>query len=222
MIETLKSLDYHFFSLLNGVHSDYFDNLMWLVSMPVVWLPLMLMFLYTIFHKGWKQALSVLLAVMLFFLITDQLTSSIIKPLVGRLRPSRDPFLAGTVHSVNGYIGGMYGFVSGHAANHVGVAMLTGLLFRNRLLWLSTMLWAWLVSYSRIYLGVHFPGDILCGAMMGCFIACLVYWLWRLYQKKNCKWQELHLFNGHDAKVLSYTVAGNFLLLALIAFFYVF
>ena len=96
-----------------------------------------------------------------------------------RYRPSHNLNLQGLVHSVNGYTGGLYGFVSSHAANSFGIAIFTALFLKNRWYWNLILLWAVLVSYSRIYLGVHYPSDVLSGAFLGAFWAGILFLLTR-------------------------------------------
>ena len=99
--------------------------------------------------------------------VLDQISSSLIKPLVARLRPSHTPLVANMLHYVNDYHGGKFGFVSGHATNTVGIAVFLGLIYHSRLIRWSLFFFALFMCYSRIYLGVHYPGDIICGALMG-------------------------------------------------------
>lgn len=110
----------------------------------------------------------VLIGVALTILLADQITSTIMKPYFARLRPSHEPTLEGLLHIVNGYKGGLYGFASGHAANTFGTATFFYLLFRNKYWWVGLLfLWALLVTYTRLYLGVHYPSDILVGGIVG-------------------------------------------------------
>ena len=107
--------------------------------------------------------------------LSDFISSGIIKPWVSRLRPTHEPALAGMLHLVNGYTGGMYGFVSSHAANTMACALLFSLLYRNKYATVALMLWVALNCYSRMYLGVHYPGDIIGGLLVGTSFAGLTY-----------------------------------------------
>lgn len=170
----LNSIDSAFLQNLNGNHTAFADGFWWAITDTISWLPLFLAIVYLILSGKGRESILILLFLALTVLLCDQL-SGLIKDLVMRLRPSRDPSLMYNIHVVNGYRGGMYGFVSSHAANTFGVAMFLGLLVRYR--WFSIMLflWASLNSYSRIYLGVHFPFDILGGAALGILLGWLMY-----------------------------------------------
>jgi undecaprenyl-diphosphatase len=221
MIEYLQGIDASVFTFLNGMHDGYFDNFMWLISNKLSWIIMIIALLYVLYRKGMKQLVLVVLAIALVILLSDQISSSIIKPIVERLRPSRNLALASTIHLVNGYRGGMYGFVSSHAANSFGVAVLLCLMLRR---WYSTvalLIWASLVSYCRIYLGVHYPGDILCGAIVGCLMALLVYWLWKKIEDKKFIGSD-EIFFDRDAKLLTAVTYCNLALLAFAAIFYSF
>ena len=111
--------------------------------------------------------------------MTDQFTSGLMKPFFERLRPSHEPALEGMVHMVSGYSGGKYGFASSHAANTFGIAMFLSCLLKVEKPWINWLfLWAALVSYTRIYLGVHYPGDIIVGALIGVAFGWLVFKLY--------------------------------------------
>ena len=172
VIDFLQRTDEAVFLALNGAHCAYADSTMWLFTGRWAYVLPVLALLYLSFRCGWKRGVMMLLAVALTILLSDQIASSLIKPLVCRLRPSHAEHIVAYV--LNGHRGGMYGFVSSHAANSFGVAVLLILLSRNRLLAACMLLWAAVVSYSRIYLGVHYPGDIICGALVGVAMAFVV------------------------------------------------
>ena len=124
------------------------------------------------------------LAVGLCILIADQVASGFCKPFFERLRPTHDPELKDIVHVVNDYRSALYGFCSSHASNTFGIATLTCLLFRNR--WYAALIFSWatLNCYSRMYLGVHFPLDIICGALLGVAAGYISYYFYKLVVNK--------------------------------------
>ncbi len=177
IIELFKGLDTHLFLIINGLHSSFFDNFMWAVSAKLSWIPLYLSVLYLLIRTFKKDAFWIIVSLVLCILISDQLASGLLKELVKRLRPSHVDSLKSVIHLLKGYEGGLYGFASSHAANSAGFALITSLIFRNRLYTFSILAWALLVSYSRIYLGVHYPGDILGGMAIGVLAALLCHGL---------------------------------------------
>ena len=179
MLERLNEIDSQLFLMLNGSDSAYWDAVMWLVTKTVTWIPLLVVVVYVILkNTGWRQALLIIFSMAIAVLLADQISSSVIKPLVMRWRPTHDAVLASSVDTVFSYTGGRYGFVSSHAANTFALFALLSLIMRSRLLTFWLFLWAALSSYSRIYLGVHYPGDILCGALLGMLIGWLTYLLY--------------------------------------------
>lgn len=159
-------LDQKLFLFLNSHHSPFFDEVMWIVSLKTVWIPLYLVIIWMVTRQYGKSALVPLLLVPVLVFIDDQ-GSQFLKNLTERPRPCHEPDLAGMVHTVKGHCGGMYSFVSGHASNSFGVAAYSSSLLGKRWYTWCIFIWAALVSYSRVYLGVHYPGDIICGAILG-------------------------------------------------------
>ena len=178
MIEQLLSLDENLLLFFNSLHTPWQDALMFTLTNGKIYVPFFLVVIGLIIYKfRWKGAF-VLLLVALVVTLGDQLSSALLKPLVGRLRPTHEPHLEGLIHIVNEYKGGLYSFVSSHATNSFGVATILWLTLRKQFGWISIFFaWAAIFSFTRIYLGVHYPGDVICGALLGTAIAHFIYWL---------------------------------------------
>ena len=146
-------------------------------------MPVLVVLLVWMWRKWGVQSLYVVAGIALCILLADQLSSSLLKPLVARLRPTHNPEISDLIHTVRGYRGGLYGFVSSHAANAFAFAVFTSLVIRNRYYALTIALWAVLSAYSRIYLGVHYVGDVVCGAILGVLVALVVYRVFRSFRK---------------------------------------
>ncbi|MFM7194909.1 MAG: phosphatase PAP2 family protein [Bacteroidota bacterium] len=180
----LESADRDLFLLLNGFHGESLDSFMLAATDTKFWLPVHLFFIYMLFRKLDNRAWFALLCIGLAVLCTDQLTSSVLKPLTERLRPSHEPSLEPFIHLVRNhtgqfYRGGNYGFPSSHAANAFAVAMVLWLLLGKQFRWTAlTFVVAALVGYTRIYLGVHYPGDVIVGAILGSLIG---WGCWKVY-----------------------------------------
>lgn len=162
---------------VNQFNSPWFDRFFFSFTQTVVWIPLALLLVFLIYRRWRWNSVWIILFLALAILAADQISSSLIKPVVERFRPSRNPDIAGMVHIVNDYRGGLYGFVSSHAANAAAFVLFTSLVFKRVLYSVSFSLWALLTAYSRVYLGVHYLGDILCGAAVGLAVGGLMYWL---------------------------------------------
>lgn len=169
MIEWLTDLDKQVFLALNGLHAPYFDTFMFLFSGKWEWLPMYAAILFAIARNyRWKQVVVMVVFVALTITAADQICATVIRPEVCRLRPANPSnTLSQMVHIVNGYRGGSYGFPSCHAANSFALAAFVAFIFRNKRLSLAIFGWAVVNAYSRIYLGVHYPGDLLVGAAIG-------------------------------------------------------
>ena len=162
---------------INGHYTDWLDTLMWLISSPRTWLPLYVLLIGLVAYKfrSWKMALLIIAGFILAVGLSDVVCSGILKPLVCRLRPTHEPALD-PLHLVNGYTGGRYGFCSSHAANTMAVGLLFSLLYKNKYATLGLMIWVALNCYSRMYLGAHYPSDIIVGLLVGSLWAVLVWW----------------------------------------------
>jgi undecaprenyl-diphosphatase len=171
LISWLIEVDKSALLAINACHSPFLDNFFWLFTSIPIWIPFYLMIFYSIIKLQPQKWWITLLTLGLLIALTDQVSNNLIKMTVERLRPSHEPSLEGLVHFIAGYKGGRFGFVSSHAANSFGLALFAALLFRNKWLTISIFSWAILNSYSRIYLGVHYPGDIIGGAIVGLLIA---------------------------------------------------
>lgn len=170
-------MDAYLTLLINGSDSAYVDGIAMLATKVWVWLPLYCAILFTVMRNFKRRnALIVIAALVLTVVICDQVASSIFKPLVCRLRPSHDPELAGLIDLVDGYRGGRYGFFSSHAANTMGITMLLGLLLQHRITIASLAFWSLLNCWTRVYLGLHFVGDIVTGLVFGAIVGSLIYY----------------------------------------------
>jgi undecaprenyl-diphosphatase len=178
MIDILNRVDTELFLFINGIHSPFWDKVMWFISGKIQWLPLYIILAgWVIYRFRWKAVLVFVLTALLIT-ASDQLSVRLFKEVFQRLRPCRNEEIMNLVHMVNDYCGGMYGFVSNHAANTFALASFTALIFRKRTYTVFIYFWALVVSYSRIYLGVHYPGDVIGGALLGVVLALLAYWLY--------------------------------------------
>jgi len=187
MIESIKDWDEKAFLWLNSFHSDGLDPIVLQLTQTITWIPLYLLLLYLIYRKDPKNMAWVIGGIMLTILLADQVSSGLMKPYFERLRPCHDPKWEGLLH-LYGRCGGLYGFVSSHAANTFGMATFLTLILRKKqkgIYWL--FLYAAIVSFTRIYLGVHYPLDVFFGALVGVLSAYLSWAVVVLLKRKIIK-----------------------------------
>ncbi|MBN9293356.1 MAG: phosphatase PAP2 family protein [Flavobacteriia bacterium] len=186
MIEYLEHLDQQLLLFLNSLHAPWMDQPMFWISKIKIFIPLFIVWIYQLFQLLKVKAFAFfLMGVALLILLTDQ-SATITKKTVERYRPTHHLEVGPQVHTVNDYRGGTFGFYSGHAANTFGIAMLLFLTFRKRRTWIKYTFFpfAILASYSRVYLGVHYPSDIFIGMLTGIFYGFLIFQILSLYLYK--------------------------------------
>lgn len=173
----MEVIDQKLFLFLNGLHADWLDPIMVSITEMWPWIPLYLFWIFVLFKYYGKRGWWVLLGVALVVLCSDQLSAHVCKPVFHRLRPCFNPELEGLVYLPKGLPGGRFGFVSSHAANTFAIAAFLTPVLHKAWRWIGWVLfgWAFISSYSRIYMGVHYPGDIFCGAVIGILIG-LIFW----------------------------------------------
>ena len=196
MLEQLIHIDTEILLAINGWHAPWADRLMWIISAKATWIPLYALLIGLLVWRyrkpasrsmKWLQKVPVCVVLIVVIAATiglaDFIASGILKEWVARPRPTRVPELEGVLHLVNGYRSGRFGFVSSHAANTMACALLFSLIWRNKIATIGLMLWVAMNCYSRMYLGVHYPTDILGGLIVGSLVAVAAYWF--------CRWCRL-------------------------------
>ncbi len=169
----ILEIDKELFLSLNSLHNPFWDTIMLMVTRKETWIPFFLIILFFIIKNYRSKALPIIILLVLTILASDQF-SVIMKDSIQRLRPVHDPVIGPLVHNVLRK-GSLYGFVSSHAANGFAIFAFTSRLFKNRGYYFLILFWALLFSYSRIYSGVHYPLDILGGAVLGWLIGLLFF-----------------------------------------------
>jgi undecaprenyl-diphosphatase len=168
----MLNIDTELFLFLNGLHADWLDPIMIFISGKLSWTPFYLVLLYLIIKNYKKQSILIIIGIILLIICSDQISSSVFKPLFERPRPCHNEAIKDLVYLPSGHCGGAYGFISSHACNVFALAVfITHILKRYypKIGWVM-FIWAAMVAYSRIYMGVHYPGDVLVGAAVGAVI----------------------------------------------------
>lgn len=176
-MEELIHFDKQLLLALNGSDSAFLDSVIMTLTTAQTWIPLYVALFYVVWraNRTAREILLILAAAGLCVLLAGTIDDSIVKPLVARWRPTHDPEIGALVDTVNGYRGGNYGFFSAHASNTFSLAVFFSLLMRQRLLTVFLIGWSLVNCYTRIYLGVHYPGDITVGLLWGGLVGWLVY-----------------------------------------------
>ena len=181
----INQLDTEAFLWLNSFHSSFFDPIMLWVTGRNSWFPLYGILIGTIIWSQKGKSIGILLMIIFSVIISDQVCSSILKPLIHRLRPCHEPAIQDCIHLV-GNCGGKFGFCSSHAANTFALSTCLFLLFGKQFNSIKYLyVWAIIVSYSRIYVGVHYPLDILAGAGIGVLSSVFCYKVYHYFLLKN-------------------------------------
>lgn len=190
MFDKIEQLDQELLVKINSWHSPFFDEWMWQISHQWMWMPLYVFFIYVIFKKfKLASAVMILVGVGLCFLLADRISVMVFKEVILRYRPTHHLEIGPHLHlyeKSNGefYRGGQYGFVSSHAANFFALSTYLFLLLKKQSKWWGLLfIWAILIGYSRMYLGVHYPLDVIGGALLGIFIGWLVFKLLTKFAK---------------------------------------
>lgn len=220
IINYLNQIDTNIFLYFNGLHNHYWDYFMTMYSDRFVWIPFYASFLYVMlrnFHI--KETVTCLLVIVAIIFICDQTASTLLKPMVERMRPSNpDNPISPMVHVVFGYRGGRYGFPSSHSANAWSMAFFAMFLVKRTKLTVFLTFWALLMSYSRIYLGVHYPGDLFVGMIIGLITATASYYVFRYFARNytdkfkpggmQLKYQRYPIYTGLISIWVMLTVSG--------------
>lgn len=179
-IQTILAFDRDLLLAMNGSESLFIDNWMMMLTCGFTWIPLYIALLYIVIknNETMTQILLIVGCSLLCVVLADGVADFIVKPLVGRWRPSNDPIIKYAVQVVDGMRGSDYGFFSAHAANTFSIALFFCLLVRSKLLSVSLVIWSLVNCYTRIYLGLHYPLDIMCGLLWGAVVGVLAYYVY--------------------------------------------
>ncbi len=195
-LDKLNAIDHSLMLILNFDGGIVQDMIWATMSSKLIWIiPGVLFMMYVLLKCKWRDAIAILACLTITVVLCDQISSSWIKPAFMRLRPSHDATIRYALHYVGSYRGGLYGFVSSHAANSFGAVVFVSMIVRRMYATIALVLLALCVSYSRIYLGVHYPGDIVGGMILGLAIGVGMYKAQDVFRK----WLGPWAFNCHNS-----------------------
>lgn len=185
MLQEIARLDRELFIFLNSLHHPFLDPVMQAVSSKYFWVPFYLAIIGWVIYHFRRKAFLLLPMLVVNIALADSISSRFFKPFFGRLRPCHDFNLYGLIRFIDG-CGGKFGFLSSHAANSFALASIMYLLLHPRLKRYRILFFAWafLVSYSRIYLGVHYPADVLLGGLLGVVLGWLTYRAYKYFEDR--------------------------------------
>jgi len=204
-----SELTYHFdlpiMQVLQGSGSLFMDRFMLILTGAVTWIPLYISLLYLVIRNNetMRQIALIVFFAVLTVALSDYFVDVLVKPVFMRYRPCHDPVLRYTIDVVNGYRGGIYGFFSAHASNTMSIALFFCLTIRSRLLSVGLILWSVVNCYTRIYLGVHYPSDVIVGIVWGCVAAISVYSIY-VYVEKRLGIKHSYISNQYTSKGYAY------------------
>lgn len=184
-IHELDLLDRQLIQVINGSDSVFWDYVMYTVTDTFSWSLVIVALLIVVFRNNtWKESLAILLLIGLLITVADQLCSGLTKPIVGRWRPTQDPELMYYIDIVNGYRGGRFGFFSGHACNTFCMATFLSFLFRSPKVTSVLYFWSLTTTFTRLYLGVHYLGDVIVGFIVGFILGYVFHLIHKLVAKR--------------------------------------
>ncbi len=185
MPKKLRQLDYEILHFINSHNSTWADKMMTLVSGQILWLPFFILIIILLFRV--PKPLRAILILVSAVAIADLTSVHLFKNVFERLRPCHNQSLPFTLHLINNYCGGKYGFISSHASNFFAIASFSSFVIKKKWFTILSFSIAILVIYSRVYLGVHYPSDVLGGAIWGFLLGFVFFklYLLTLKQKNN-------------------------------------
>ena len=188
MFEYLEEIDRALLLAINGFHHPIADFFMWHASRKWHWLPVYLILLYFAVKKYKFQLWKIALGVAVLIALTDQISVKLFKEVIERYRPCHNLELKEVIHLLRNKCGGKYGFISSHASNYFGICSFLGMMLNKKgslKAFYLMLFWAAFISYSRIYMGVHYPSDILAGAALGLILGLSMYRMFKKYRFIN-------------------------------------